>query len=54
MAPIDWKIELKQMLDIIEKETTDSLDKIHQQFGALRLPFDDAFRKNVLERMQVR
>lgn len=54
MAPIDWNAELDRMLDDIEKESTGSLDKISQQFAELGLPFDDTFRKNVLEMVQLR
>lgn len=54
MVTIDWTDELNRMLDIIEKESTESLDKINQQFVALGLPFNDEFRKNVWKMVQLR
>lgn len=54
MAPIDWKSELNRMLDSFEQQSAESLDKIHQRFGELGLPFNDAFRKNVREMVNLR
>lgn len=45
----DWKHELSHMLDVIEKQSTASLEKINRQFKALSLPFDENFRQDIVK-----
>lgn len=54
MAPNDWKHELNHLLDSIEKQSTESLDKMDQQFMTLGLSFDDDFQENVQKMVKLR
>lgn len=45
----DWKLELSHMLDVIEKQSTASLEKINRQFKALSLPFDENFQQDIVK-----
>lgn len=47
MASDDWKQELNRMLDLIEKFSTESFERMEKNFMELGLSFDDEFRQNV-------
>lgn len=47
MSSNDWESELNHLLDLIEKQSTLSFEKMNQHLLALGLPFDDEFRQNV-------
>lgn len=49
MASDDWKRELKIMMDAIGRQSTMSLEKIKKHFQSFGLPFDEAFRQNVMK-----
>lgn len=54
MASNDWELELDRMLDLIEKQSTESFEKIDQHFLTLGLSFDDEFRQNVQKMVNLR
>lgn len=50
----DWERELNRMMDLIEKQSTNTFEKVHQHFMALGFQFDDEFRQNVVKMVNLR
>lgn len=49
MEAIDWKQEMRHLMEMFERESTISLRKINRCFEALGRPFDEDFRKSFLK-----
>lgn len=51
----DWKQELNRMLDLIEKQSTESFERIDEKLMELGISMDDdKFRQNVQKMVNLR